>query len=32
VVKSPKRRRSLKRDVAVHEDIRRKIEGLLPYR
>jgi len=32
VVKSPKRRRSLKREVAVHGDIRRKIEALLPYK
>ena len=32
VVKSAKRRRDLKRDVVVHGDDRRKIEGLLPYR
>ena len=32
VVKSPRRRRSLKREVVVHEDNRRKIEALLPYR
>lgn len=32
VVKSPRRRRSLKVEVAVHEDDRRRIEGLLPYR
>ena len=32
VVKSPRRRRSLKREVVVHGDNRWKIEALLPYR